>query len=132
MSVSADSACEALRLVGAIAHLRGVPAATDLVLLAVRDRQAACSVLSRVEIEGGMRSAERAAVARLFAVFSLEPVTDVIARRAGEYLRFHRHSHPGIDVVDYVIAATAEAHDADLLTLNVKHFPMRLGLEPAF
>jgi predicted nucleic acid-binding protein len=31
-----------------------------------------------------------------------------------------------------VIAATAEIHEAELLTLNVKHFPMLEGLAPAF
>jgi predicted nucleic acid-binding protein len=31
-----------------------------------------------------------------------------------------------------VIAATAEIHDAPLMTLNVKHFPMFEGLQPAF
>jgi predicted nucleic acid-binding protein len=30
-----------------------------------------------------------------------------------------------------VIAATAEVHGADLLTQNVKHFPMFSELEPA-
>lgn len=115
-----------------IAHLRGVPAATALLRESVGDAQAACSVLSRVEIEGGMRSGERAAVARLFAVLRLEPVTDTVARRAGEHLRTHRRSHVGIDVVDYVVAATAEIIGAELLTLNVKHFPMVRGLRPAF
>lgn len=47
-------------------------------------------------------------------------------------LRAHRRSHPGIDLVDYVIAATAEIHGAELLTLNIKHFPMVHGLKPAF
>jgi predicted nucleic acid-binding protein len=115
-----------------IAHLRGVVEATTLLRDAVREGEAACSVLSRVEIEGGMRTGERSSVARLFASLRLEPVTDTIARRAGEQLRAHRRSHPGIDVVDYVIAATAEIHHAELLTLNVKHFPMVRGLEPAF
>lgn len=115
-----------------IAHLRGVAPATALLRDAVRDDQAACSVLSRVEIEGGMRSSERAQVARLFAALRMEPATDAIARRAAEHLRAHRRSHPGIDLVDYVIAATAEIHDAELLTLNVKHFPMVSGLRPAF
>lgn len=115
-----------------IAHLRGVDHATALLREAVREGEAGCSVLSRVEIEGGMRSAERAAVARLFASLRLEPVTDAIARRAGEHLRAYRRSHPGVDLVDYVIAATAELQDADLLTLNVKHFPMVRGLKPAF
>jgi len=115
-----------------IAHLRGNPEATSLLRAAVSDDDAACSVLSRVEIEGGMRSAERIAVARLFSVLRLEPVSDQVASRAGELLRDHRRGHPGIDIVDYVIAGTAEVLGADLLTLNVKHFPMFKGLRPAF
>lgn len=115
-----------------IAHLRGVPAATRLLRAAVEMDDAACSVLSRVEIEGGMRSAERSGVASLFAVIRLEPVSNAIARRAGEHMRVHRRSNPGIDIVDYVIAATAEALEAELFTLNVKHFPMVKGLRPAF
>lgn len=115
-----------------IAHLRGVDAATGLLLLAVEEGTAACSVLSRVEIEGGMRSGERHAVRRLFAHMRVEPVTEPIAVRAAEMVRIHRRSHPGVDLVDYVIAATAEIHEAELLTLNVKHFPMLEGLTPAF
>lgn len=112
-----------------IAHLRGEPGATGLLLsLATEERLA--SVLSRAEIEGGMRSAERARVASLFGALKLLPVTDPIASRAGEHLRRHRRSHPGIDLVDYLIAATAELHGARLATLNVRHFPMLKGLRP--
>jgi predicted nucleic acid-binding protein len=115
-----------------IAHLRGAPQATRLLRDAVAVDGAACSVLSRVEIEGGMRAAERAAVVRLFSALRLEPVSDQAASRAGEFLRIHRRSHPGIDIIDYVIAGTADVLGADLLTLNVKHFPMFKGLRPAF
>jgi predicted nucleic acid-binding protein len=115
-----------------ISHLRGTPAATQLLREAVAGGMASCSVLSRVEIEGGMRSGERSAVARLFSVLDLEPVTDLIAGRAAEFLRAHRGSDPGIDVVDYVIAATADVLGAELLTQNVKHFPMFKGLKHAF
>ena len=115
-----------------IAHLRGVQAATALLRKAVEVDEAACSVLSRIEIEGGMRSAERAAVGRLFAALKLEPVSDAIARQAAVHLRAYRRSHPGIDLVDYVVAATAEVLGAELQTLNVKHFPMVSGLHPAF
>jgi predicted nucleic acid-binding protein len=55
-------------------------------------------------------------------------VSDPIAARAGEHLRRYRRSHQGIDLVDYVIAATAELHEATLATLNVRHFPMFEGL----
>jgi hypothetical protein len=112
-----------------IAHLRGEPRATSL-LQSVSNEERLASVLARVEIEGGMRSGEQAHVASLFGVIRLLPVTDAIARRAGEHLRRFRHSHAGIDLVDYVVAATTELHDATLATLNVKHFPMFQGLRP--
>jgi predicted nucleic acid-binding protein len=110
-----------------IAHLRGEPRAT-LLLQSVSTDERLASVLTRVEIEGGMRSGERAQVASLFAVLRLLPVTDAVARRAGEHLRRFRISHSGIDIVDYVVAATAELHGAELATLNVRHFPMVAGL----
>jgi len=115
-----------------IAHLRGDMRATSLVREAVAAGEAAASVLSRVEIEGGMRSAERAVVSQLFHAIDLAPVTDAIASAAGAMLREFRRSHRGIDVVDYVIAATARTMDAELLTLNVRHFPMFEDLRPAF
>jgi predicted nucleic acid-binding protein len=43
-------------------------------------------------------------------------------------LRAYRRSHPGIGLVDFAVAATAEQHGARLATLNVKHFPMIKGL----
>lgn len=115
-----------------ISHLRGVPDATALLRDSVASGEAACSVLSRTELEGGMRSGERAGVGLLFSALRLEPVTDDIARQAGEHLRRYRRSHQGIDLVDYVIAATAEHIGAELMTLNVKHFPMFRKLRPAF
>ncbi len=115
-----------------VAHLRRGDDATRILLAALGAGRAAGSVISRVEIEGGMRTHERSAVARLFSVLPLEPVSDLIASRAGEFLRRHRRSHPGIEIADYVIAATADILGASLLTLNVKHFPMFRGLKPAF
>jgi predicted nucleic acid-binding protein len=106
--------------------------AAALLLEAVQAGDAGCSGLSRVEVEGGIRSAERAAVGRLFGSLKLEPVFDAVARRAGQHLRSQRSSHPGIDVTDYVIAATAELLGGELLTLNIEHFPMVVGLKPAF
>jgi predicted nucleic acid-binding protein len=110
-----------------ISHLRGDRRATDL-LIEATSGGALASVVSRAEIEGGMRSGERADVSRLFEGLRLIPVTDAAARRAGRYLRQFRRSHPGIDLVDYLIAAGAEEADAALVTLNVRHFPMIEGL----
>jgi predicted nucleic acid-binding protein len=112
-----------------ISHLRGDSRATDLLLGAVEEG-ALASVVSRAEIEGGMRSGERRDVGRLFDGLRLVPVTDAVARRAGRHLRRFQRSHPGIDLADYLIAATAEEEGATLVTLNVKHFPMVKGLRP--
>ena len=90
------------------------------------------SVLSRTELESGMRSGERASVARLFSALAMEPVTDAIAGRSAEHLRKFRRSHSNIDIVDYVIAATAEHLGAKLITFNVRHFPMFPDLQPPF
>lgn len=114
-----------------IAHLRGDQRATEL-LISVPTMGRLASVLARVEIEGGMRTGERVSVAGLMDGLRLVQVTDAIARRAGEHLRRFRRSHAGIDLVDYVIAATAEAYDVPLLTLNTRHFPMFRDLQPAF
>lgn len=106
-----------------IAHLRGDPRARELLLAASADDRC-ISVLTRIEIEGGMRTDERTRVAALLATMRKLPVSDAVARRAAIHLRRFRRPHTGIDVTDYVIAATAELHQARLQTLNVKHFPM--------
>lgn len=114
-----------------IAHLRGDARATAALSTQPRSERLA-SVLSRTEVEGGIRSGERRDVSALFGTLTLVPVSDAIARRAGEHLRSFRRSHVGIDLVDYIIGATAELHSADLATLDVKHFPMFEGLRPAY
>jgi predicted nucleic acid-binding protein len=112
-----------------IAHLRGDDRATQL-LLDTPSAERLASVLARIEIEGGMRTAEREQVASLFTVLRLLPVTDAVARRAALHLRTYSRSHSGIDLVEYAVAATAELHGAQLATLNVKHFPMIQNLQP--
>lgn len=55
--------------------------------------------------------------------FELVPVTPEIARQGGRYRRDFRPSH-GTSLADALIAATATARDAVLVTFNTKHFPM--------
>lgn len=92
----------------------------------------ACSEITRVEVIQGLRSAERRAASRLFATVTWIPVSESVARRAGELGRRWRRSHPGIAVADLVIAATAEEIEGTLATRNVKHFPMFKNLETPY
>lgn len=114
-----------------IEHLKGNRAATNLLLEASGDGLAACSVLTRFELLAGMRSNERPKIRSLLdSLTNIDSSVD-IATRAGEWARTYRRSHEGISAIDYLIAATADIHGFDLLTLNVKHFPMFPELEPA-
>jgi predicted nucleic acid-binding protein len=116
-----------------IAHLRGLPAARTWLLETRRDGPAlACSAITVVEITGGMRSDERREVWRLLGTLTVAPVTELIARRAGELMRRYRRSHTSIGVADYVIAATAEIDGLELATCNIRHFPMFKGLRAPF
>lgn len=92
----------------------------------------ACSEITRIEVIQGLRSAERRAANRLFATVAWVPVSESVARRAGELGRRWRRSHPGIGVADLVIAATAEEIEGTLATRNLKHFPMFEGLRAPY
>jgi predicted nucleic acid-binding protein len=111
-------------------HLRAAAPATEY--LAGLEERPSCSEVSRIEVIQGLRSAERSAAEGLFALFDWVPVTEAVARRAGELGRRWRRSHPGIGVADLAIAATAEQIDAILATRNLKHFPMFRNLRAPY
>jgi hypothetical protein len=116
-----------------IDHLRGERAARQaLVAAADSGRRLAASVVTKVEVLAGMRPAEEAATRSLLGVLDWVPVDDVIAERAGELANRYLRTHPGVDPVDYIIAATAQLLDADLWTRNIKHFPMWPDLSPPY
>jgi predicted nucleic acid-binding protein len=116
-----------------IAYLRGTEIAQEwLPDVRARIGRIRISVLTGTEILKGMRSAERSETYRLLGSCHALPVTDAIARRAGELGRQYRASHGTLSLSDYVVAATAELHGLELATLNVKHFPMFPGLRPPF
>ncbi len=82
----------------------------------------------RFELLAGARENELEALEGFCSAFAWVPVNEDIARAAGSLVRAHRLGHSGIDAADYVIAATALVLDAQLLTTNVRHFPMLAGL----
>ncbi len=67
----------------------------------------------------------------LMSLFRIVPVSPALARAGGLHKRDYSKSH-GVGLADGIIAATAEAENAVLKTLNVKHYPMIKGLRPAY
>lgn len=78
----------------------------------------------RTEVLAGMRRGEERATFALLAALRWQDVSVEVADRAGELAHRYLKSFPGVDTVDYLLAACAISLDARLLTKNLKHFPM--------
>ena len=78
------------------------------------------------------RKAELEALEAFFSSLAWAPIDEEISRAAGMLAHRLRRSHSGIDDADYVIAATAMVLEADLLTTNVRHYPMIEGLRAPY
>lgn len=117
----------------AVDHLRGLEAAVDLLRgLIDDDEPIAASELVRFELLAGAREDERESLEEFSSAVTWMPVDESIARLAGLLARRLRRSHTGIDDVDYLIGATALVLDAELLTTNVRHFPMLQDLRAPY
>ena len=117
----------------AIDHLRGADSARELLLQLVgAGVRVGASELVRFELLAGVRQAETADLEDFSATLVWFPVDTDVARIGGALARRYRSSYGGIEDVDYLIAATALLLDAELLTTNVRHFPMLEGLHPAY
>ena len=117
----------------AIDHLRRRPEATLLIDdLFDEGEEIAASELVRFEVLSGALEGERDQTERFLSLFAWIHVDEAVARVGAALAATYRRTHPGIDDVDYLIAATALELDVDLLTTNVKHFPMLPGLTPAY
>lgn len=105
-----------------IDYLRGRPEAVSY--LESLTGQLLISAMTVAELHAGVREGEeREALDSFVASFEIVPVTQAIASVGGLRRRDYGKSH-GVGLADAIIAATAEVKQAELVTLNKKHFPM--------
>ncbi|MFP4641238.1 MAG: type II toxin-antitoxin system VapC family toxin [Dehalococcoidia bacterium] len=95
------------------------------------DRIILSSIVVAELYAGAKGDKEQAVLEDFFSIFRIVPVTAGIARAGGLYKRDYGKSH-GVGLADAILAATAEAENADLMTLNTKHYPMVKSLKPAY
>ena len=69
-------------------------------------------------------------LARFLGAFEIIPLNAEIARPGGLYRRDYGPGH-GLTLADALISAAAARHQAQLVTLNARHFPM-LEVEVAY
>lgn len=116
-----------------IGVLRGGPGAIQAIIDAKRRADRLLSLTPvRAEVLRGLLPGEEVATTRLVNLVDWVAVDVELADRAGELGRAYRRSHQGIDVVDLLLAAAVERFGAELLTRNVRHFPMFPDLRPAY
>jgi len=115
-----------------IDYLRGHEGAAAVL---ERERAAAplhASEITRLEVLAGMRPAEEDATRLLLSTLAWHPVDADVAENAGSLGRRWLPTHHTIDSADLAIAATAIRTGSELLTRNVRHFPMFSGLQAPY
>ena len=113
-----------------IDFLRGEPLAVAL----IRENEGRIILSSVVAAElyaGVAGEQELGVLDKLLSLFRVVPVSADIARMGGLFKRDYTKSH-GVGLADAMVAATATVENADLSTLNVKHYPMIKNLTPAY
>ena len=84
------------------------------------------------ELYAGVKGdAEQTTIENFVSLFRVIPVGVEIVKAGGLYKRDYGKSH-GVGLADAILAATAEVENAELSTLNIKHYPMIKGLSSAY
>ena len=82
------------------------------------------SAITVAELYAGVREGEESRrLAQFLGAFEIIPLNAEIARQGGLYRRDYGPGH-GVGLADALIAASAALHQARLVTLNARHFPM--------
>lgn len=105
-------------------HLRGRKEVTEV----LRDLQKfglpACSALSVLEVQLGMKKGEEEKTDRFLKSLRIFDVDLEIASKAAQLIRWHKIRGVTLDLPDSVIAATCILHELILVTYNTKHYPI--------
>lgn len=101
--------------------LRGKQETFAQVMTFVPGARLFCSVITVAEIYAGMFPHEKNKTEELLQALQKIPITEEIASLAGQFRNTQKH----LELLDCMIAATAIILGAQLLTKNIKHYPMK-------
>jgi len=90
------------------------------------------SAIVVAELYAGVKGKKELSVLDNFiSLFDVVPITSEVAKAGGLFRHNFGKSH-GVGLADALIAATCVAKNAQLKTLNIKHYPMLAGLKSAY
>ena len=107
----------------AIDFLRGEEYARDLLLPLWDTNRAYLSVLTIYELYAGMKEKEREPMDDFIGACLVEPVSQEIAVKGGEWRASHREKGITLTAIDCLIASTAVLRGHKIATRNVRHYP---------
>lgn len=107
-----------------IDYLRGISQALKYLEGVMNSSTCYISTITISELYAGVRDGrERQVLDQFIQEFYIAILSDTIAKKAGLIRRDYGKTH-GVGLADAIIAATAEDMNAQLITLNKKHYPM--------
>jgi predicted nucleic acid-binding protein len=105
-------------------HLRGKKVVTEMLRNLQKAGVPACSALSVLEVQLGVRRGEEEKTDRFLGSLRIFDVDRTVAGKAAQIVRENRARGMTIDLPDAVIAATCILYDLVLVTYNKKHYPI--------
>lgn len=105
--------------------LGGVPLATQLILQLFAQDEVVCTTAVVVaEVVTGLLPADRAYAREFLSALVYLPTDHDAAEQAGAWRYAYARRGIALATADLLIAATAHAHGAAVVTGNLRHFPM--------
>ncbi len=105
-------------------HLRGRKEVTDMLRDLERFGVPACSALSVIEVQLGVKKGEEEKTDRFLRSLRVFEVNREVANQAALLIRKYKRKGIKIELPDAVIAGTCILHDLVLVTYNTKHYPI--------
>jgi predicted nucleic acid-binding protein len=105
-------------------HLRGRREITEMLQDIQRYGVPACSALSVLEVQVGVKRGEEEKTDRFMDSLKIFDVNREIAYKAAQIIREYKKKGMTIDLPDAIIASTCIFQDLILVTCNRKHYPI--------
>ena len=95
-------------------------------LLDLKDKGSfSVSTITIAEIYKNIYPSEIVKTESVIGEFLIWDVTSAVAKQAGLYLQEHIKHSKALSLTDCLIAATANVNNLMLVSLNIRHFPMK-------
>ena len=105
-------------------HLRGRKEVTEMLRDLQRFGLPACSALTFLEVQLGVRKGEEEKTDRFLGSLTVFDINTEIANKAAKLIREYKAKRITLDLPDAIIAGTCILNNLILVTYNTRHYPI--------